>query len=78
MKNVIVYGTPSCPNCGLVRQYLDSRDVNYDYIDLTKDNKKADDLVKRSGSLSIPQIEIDGKIIIGFSKTQINKHLGIK
>jgi len=76
-KRVTVYSTPSCSWCTRLKTYLDSKGVKYRDIDISKDQKIADDLVKRSGQQGVPQTEINGKIIVGFDQTKIDSMLGI-
>jgi len=76
-KRVTVYSTPSCSWCTRLKTYLDSKGVKYRDIDISKDQKIADDLVKRSGQQGVPQTEINGKIIVGFDQAKIDSMLGI-
>ena len=76
-KRVTVYSTPSCSWCTRLKTYLDSKGVKYRDIDISKDQKIADDLVKRSGQQGVPQTEINGRIIVGFDQVKIDYLLGI-
>ena len=76
-KRVTVYSTPSCSWCTRLKTYLDSKGVKYRDVDISKDQKIADDLVKRSGQQGVPQTEINGKIIVGFDQSKIDSMLGI-
>ena len=76
-KRVIVYSTPSCSWCTRLKTYLDSKGVKYRDVDISKDQKIADDLVKRSGQQGVPQTEINGKIIVGFDQVKIDSMLGV-
>jgi glutaredoxin-like YruB-family protein len=76
-KRVTVYSTPSCSWCTRLKTYLDSKGIKYRDIDISKDQKIADDLVKRSGQQGVPQTEINGKIIVGFDQGKIDSMLGI-
>lgn len=37
MKEVVVYGKPNCPNCNTVKNILNARSIEFDYIDVTED-----------------------------------------
>ncbi|MCK5781224.1 MAG: hypothetical protein KAH10_01425 [Flavobacteriales bacterium] len=76
-KRVTVYSTPSCSWCTRLKVYLDSKSVKYKDIDISKNQKIADDLVKRSGQKGVPQTEINGKIIVGFDQVKLDSMLGI-
>lgn len=77
-KKVIIYSTPTCPYCIVAKDYFKNHKISYKEIDVSKDQKAADEMIKKSGQMGIPQIEIDGEIIIGFDKEKIDKALNIK
>ncbi|MFO7928823.1 MAG: glutaredoxin domain-containing protein [Candidatus Humimicrobiaceae bacterium] len=73
MEKVIVYSTSTCPYCNRVKDYLASKGVKFKNIDIAKDKKYLDEMVKKSGQMGIPVIDIGGNIIIGFEKEEIDK-----
>lgn len=77
-NRVTVYSTPTCSWCARIKQYLDSKSIKYRDVDVSKDQKAAEAMVKRSGQQGVPQTDINGKIVIGFDKAKINQLLGIK
>lgn len=72
---VIVYSGPGCPACGAVKLYLRKRGVHFREIDISRDSSAADRLVRRSGQMAVPQIDIDGHLIVGFNQTKIDRLL---
>ena len=77
VKRVTVYSTPTCSWCNTLKTYLKLHNVLYTTVDVSRDQKAADALVKRSGQMGIPQTDINGEIIVGFNKARINQLLGI-
>ena len=77
-KNVVVYTTPTCPWCNRLKQYLRMHKIVFRDIDVSKDPKIAQELIRKSGHTGVPQAEIDGKIVVGFDKKKIDQLLGIK
>jgi glutaredoxin-like YruB-family protein len=77
-KNVIVYSTPSCSWCTRLKQYLDQNKIKYRDVDISKDQKLAEELVRKSGQQGVPQTEINGQIVVGFDKAKIDRLLEIK
>ena len=77
-KRVKVYSTPTCSWCNTLKRYLDEHGIRYENIDVSKDQKKADEMVKRSGQQGVPQTDINGTIIIGFDKNKIDQLLEIR
>jgi len=76
-KRVIVYSTPSCSWCTRIKDYLKHNSIKFTNIDVSKDQKAAEAMVKKSGKQGVPQTEINGQIVVGFDKPKINKLLGI-
>lgn len=77
MKNVKVYSTPTCPYCIRVKEFLKENNVAFEDINVAADPAKAEEMVKLSGQMGVPVIDIEGKIIVGFEKEEIKKELGI-
>jgi len=77
-KSVTVYSAPTCSWCNTLKSYLKMHRIRYTDIDVSKDQGAADELVRRSGQMGVPQTDIDGEIIVGFNKTRINELLEIE
>ena len=77
VKRVTVYSTPSCSWCTTLKRHLDHNGVRYREVDVSKDQKAAEAMVRKSGQQGVPQTDINGKMIVGFDKTRINTLLGI-
>ncbi len=75
MKSVKVYGTSSCPFCIKAKQFLDDSGVEYENIDVSTDQDKAEEMKQKSGQMGVPVIDIEGEIIVGFDKDRISKAL---
>lgn len=76
-KRVIVYSTPTCTWCNTLKSYLKQHKVRFQDIDVSRDERAAQEMVKRSGQQGVPQTEINGQIIVGFDKSRINQLLEI-
>ena len=77
-KRVVVYSTPSCSWCTKIKNYLKEKNIKYTNVDVSKDQRKMDELVKKSGQMGVPQTEIGSTIVVGFDKAKINRLLDIK
>lgn len=75
---VLVFSTPTCSFCNLAKKYFREKGVKFTDIDVSRDQSAARDMVRRSGQMGVPVIDIGGKIIVGFDKPKINSLLGIK
>lgn len=77
-KRVTVYSTPSCSWCTTLKNHLKNNGIRYSEIDVSKDQRAAEAMVRKSGQQGVPQTDISGTMIIGFDKVKINKLLGIQ
>jgi len=78
MANIKVYSAPWCVYCKMVKAFLEENKIQYKEVDIEKDDKAREEMVAKTGSLSIPVTDIDGEIIIGFDKPAIKKALNLK
>ncbi|MDO8898287.1 MAG: glutaredoxin domain-containing protein [Bacteroidales bacterium] len=77
-KRVIVYSTPSCSWCSTLKRYLKSVNIHYTDIDVSRNQQAVEEMVRKSGQQGVPQMDIEGRIIVGFDKNKINLLLGIQ
>jgi glutaredoxin-like YruB-family protein len=77
MKKITVYGTPTCPYCKMAKDFFDSKSISYEYKDVDTDEDAQKEMMQKSGSMSVPVIDIDGKIIVGLDVPAISKELGL-
>lgn len=75
---VLVFSTPSCSFCTMAKKYFREKGIKFTDIDVSRDQSAARDMVRRSGQMGVPVIDIGGKIIVGFDRPRINALLGIK
>ena len=68
MKPVTVYTTDYCGFCVAAKTLLKSKDIPFQEIDVSKDPALRQDLVKRSGQRTVPQIFIGDEAIGGFTE----------
>lgn len=76
-KHVVVYGTPTCPFCIRLKQYLKDNNIVFEDVDLGKYPEKVAEMVEKSGQMGVPVIDIDGEIIVGFDREKISSLLDI-
>jgi len=76
-KRVTVYSTPTCTWCNALKTHLRKNGIRFTDIDVSKDQKAAEAMVRKSGQQGVPQTDINGEIIVGFDKKKINTLLGI-
>lgn len=75
---VKIYSTPSCVYCKTLKEYFKKYKIEFEDIDVSKDEKELEKMIKDSGQMAVPVVDIDGQIITGFDKAKINELLKIK
>jgi len=75
-KKVTVYTTTVCPYCIQVKQYLKSKGVSFEEVNVGENRQKAMEMVQKSGQNAVPQIEINGQMVVGFNKSKLDQLLG--
>jgi len=76
-KKVRIYTTSTCVYCSMLKSYLAQHKVEFESVDVGADRKAFLDMKERTGLMSVPVIEIEGKFIAGFDKEAIAKELGL-
>ena len=69
---VKIYSTPTCPYCKLAKEYLTSKGVTFDGIDVSQNKEASQEMVTISGQMGVPVIVIDDQVIVGFDKAKID------
>ena len=76
-KNVKVYSTSTCPYCSMAKAFLKENNIAFEDIDVSQDTAAAQEMVRKTGQMGVPAIDVDGQIIIGFDKKALSKELGL-
>lgn len=72
---VILYTTKTCPWCVKAKEFLTKHKIKYTLKDVSLDQKAAQEMIKKSGQMGVPVLDINGKIIVGFDPESITKAL---
>lgn len=78
MAKVKIYTTPTCVYCKAAKAFFKENNVEYEEKDVSKDAEARDEMIKKSGMMAVPVIDIDGNVIVGFDKPKVEELLGIK
>lgn len=73
-NKVIVYSTQTCPYCVYAKQYFKENGVSFEDVDVGSDRVRAQEMVKKSGQMGVPVIDINGEIVVGF-QPEVFEHL---
>jgi len=75
---VIIYSTLTCLHCVAAKEFFKEKKIEYTDKDVSKNKKAAEEMVKKSGQNSVPVIDIDSKIVVGFDRDKIADLLGVE
>ena len=78
MAKVTIYTTPTCVYCKSAKEFFQDHNVDYAEKDVAQDEQARDEMVKKSGVMAVPVIDIDGEVVIGFDKNKVAELLGVK
>ncbi|MCL5004812.1 MAG: glutathione S-transferase N-terminal domain-containing protein [Patescibacteria group bacterium] len=73
---VKIYTTQTCPYCIMAKDYFKKLGVEYQEADVSIDEKAREELIAKSHQMGVPVIDINGTIIVGFNRPEIDKALG--
>ncbi len=75
---VIIFTTPTCSFCNNAKRYFREKNIRYTEVDVSRDHKAAQDMLRRTGQMGVPVILINNRPIVGFDVPKINSMLNIK
>ncbi len=75
MKKVILYTTPTCAFCSVVKKYFEDKGIEYQEVDVSEDEEGLEKMQEKTGQMSVPVILIDEEAVVGFDKKKIEKLL---
>ena len=64
--DVLVYAKPFCPYCAAAKSLLKEKGVGYREIDISRDETGREDMVRRTGQRTVPQIFIGSRHVGGY------------
>ncbi|MEJ5304798.1 MAG: glutaredoxin domain-containing protein [Ignavibacteria bacterium] len=75
---VIIFTTPTCSFCNAAKRYFREKNIRFTEVDVSRDQKAAMDMYRRTGQMGVPVILINNRPIVGFDVNKINQMLNLK
>ncbi|AJF62800.1 MAG: Glutaredoxin-like protein, YruB-family [archaeon GW2011_AR20] len=72
---VSLYRTRSCIWCHKTAELFKEKGIKFKEVWVDQDHKAAQEMIKKSGQMGVPVIEIDGQIIVGYDVEAFKKLL---
>ena len=76
-KKVKIYSTATCPYCIRAKQFLKENNILFEDVDVSGNKAAAQELIRKTGQMGVPVLDIEGQIIVGFDREKIKQALGI-
>jgi len=73
--DVKCYSTPTCPWCKRAREFLKRNNIQYTEINVSGNREASQEMIKKSGQMGVPVIDVDGKIVVGYDEEELKKAL---
>lgn len=70
---VKVYSTPVCPECKVVKSFLEALNIEFEEINAAGNQEIIDYLEKKTGQRRVPVIEANDQLVVGFDQDKIKK-----
>ena len=81
MKPVVIYTTPTCGFCKMVKEFFKKNNIEYSENDVSTDTAKAEEMVALSGQMGVPVTVVgegdDKQFVIGFDEPKLKELLGV-
>jgi glutaredoxin-like YruB-family protein len=74
---VKIYSTTFCPYCKIAKEYFAKNNIPFEDFNVESDDDALAEMVRKSGQMGVPVIDINGTIIVGFDKQAIDQALGL-
>ena len=74
-NTVTVYSTPGCNNCRMTKEYLKSKKVEYQEINIVEHEDAAEMIVDKTGQFGVPVVQIGGEFVVGFDEKALEELL---
>lgn len=68
MNEVIIYSTAVCPYCTNAKDLLRRKNVEFKEIRIDLEPELREEMIAKTGRMTVPQIFINGQAIGGFSE----------
>jgi len=78
MKTVTIYSLPTCHVCHEAKGFLTEHNIAFTDYDVSSDQAKKNEMVEKSGQMSVPVIFVDEEMVLGFDRSRLEQLLLIK
>ena len=77
MKKVSIYTTPICTYCRKAKDFFAKNNIAYEEYNVFTDSARRDEMIRRSGQMGVPVIDISGSLVVGYDERRLKELLGV-
>jgi glutaredoxin 3 len=78
MKTVTIYSLPTCHFCHEAKAFFIENNISFTDYDVSSDEVRKNEMIEKSGQMSVPVIFAEGEMVLGFDKSKLAELLGIE
>jgi len=71
MAKIKIFTTPTCTYCNQAKEFFKEEGVKFEEVDVSVNKEAQKEMIEKSNQMGVPVIDIDGKIIIGFDRDEL-------
>lgn len=70
---ITVYTTQTCGYCAMLKKYLTMKKVEFTSVDITDNVEKRQELLEKTGMMTVPVTQKDDEFVVGFQPALLAK-----
>jgi len=78
MAKVVVYTSPICTYCHIVKIFLKKNNVQFEEVDISENEAGKKELEEKTGLSTVPVTFVGKKFVAGFDREKLKQLLGLK
>ncbi|MSU54817.1 MAG: glutaredoxin family protein, partial [Candidatus Staskawiczbacteria bacterium] len=60
---ITIYSTPTCVYCKSLKEYFTEKNIKFEEVDVSVNEKALEKMVAISGQMGVPVVEIDENVV---------------
>jgi len=77
IMTITIYSTPVCVYCRKAKEFLKNNNVPYNEVNVVESQVTLDAFVAKTGQRSVPVIDVDGDVKIGYDENWLKGKLSM-
>ena len=61
----------------MAKDWFNENNIDYTEYDVSADAERREEMMKKTGQMAVPVIDVEGELVVGFDKPRLSQLLGI-